>query len=434
VSFRRGRPGEAQRCFELAADRSATPAERHERLRLASGAAAARNFGAAAVELLERAAGATDDPDAAAEALAMAAMYRHRCQGIMGRPVLGAETAALLERARACGGSGPRAAAAIAMAEGWAPGFLSRSRAQTEEALALAGRAGDPLLHNIVLDQLIAVEMAQRDLGGALAAVRARLALLAPLPVDARSGFEHYDALHMGCRLFLAVGDLAAARRHADGIAALPFFREERHVGLGRRVEVEVMAGDFAAVVAGGELIERDWARAGRPVAGNLAVGAYCVATAHAMLGDGPGHRRWVALTEELLGTPVSGLGNDCGWVPALDALVVLHTDGPAAAVQRLTSDPDGPEWANPNSMLWLPWYAATWAEAAALAGHPDTAERIDRATRAARANPIALTVLDRSAAVAAGQLHRLPEMAARFAAAGCAYQHARTLRLATPP
>jgi hypothetical protein len=178
--------------------------------------------------------------------------------------------------------------------------------------------------------------------------------------------------------------------------------------------------------------MERDWVRAGRPVAGNLAVGAYCVATVHAIQGDNEAHRHWVGITEALLDAPVTGRGRDGGWPLVLDALVHLHADDPAAALARLDADLVGDYWANANSVLWLTWYAALWAESAALAGHPDTVDRLVRARHAARANPVALAVIDRAEALAAGELDRLPELADRFAAADCPYQQARTLRLAS--
>ncbi len=431
VSYQRGHPGEAQRSHEWAAALAGTAAERHHRLRLAAGAAATRNVGEEAVALLERAAGVTDDPDLAACDLATAAMYPLRCSGIMGGAVPADLAPGLLERARRTSRGGPAASATIAMAEGWAPGATAHSRAHTDAALALAEAAGDPLLRNMVLDQLIVVELADRDLAAALAALRARLELLAPLPVDALTGFEFYDATHMACHLNLAVGDLPAARRYADAVAALPFYREERHIGLGRRAEVDTMAGDFAGALARGRSMERDWARAGRPVASNLAVGAYCVATAHAVLGDADQHRHWVAITDGLLGTSNTGAGRDGGWRPTLDALADLHAGRPEAATQRLSADLVGDHWDNANSILWLPWYAALWVESAVLAGRPDALDRVEPAAHAARANPVALAIIERAAAIAAGDPSRLPALVGRFADAGCPYQAARTTLLA---
>ena len=83
---------------------------------------------------------------------------------------------------------------------------------------------------------------------------------------------------------------------------------------------------------------------------------------------------------------------------------------------------------------LWRPWYAALWAEAAVLAGDPAAAGRIGRARRCAAGNPIALAIVDRSAALAAGCRDGMLAAAERLSAAGCRYQWARTLVLASGP
>jgi hypothetical protein len=83
---------------------------------------------------------------------------------------------------------------------------------------------------------------------------------------------------------------------------------------------------------------------------------------------------------------------------------------------------------------LWRPWYAALWAEAAVMAGHPAAADRIDRARRCAAGNPIALAILARSAALGSGNRDGVLAEAERLSAEGCRYQWARTLVLADGP
>ncbi|MFG1922615.1 ATP-binding protein [Cryptosporangium sp. NPDC048952] len=429
VSFRHGRPGEAQLRYTQAAEWADSPADRHRYLRYASGAAAVRNLGSDAVELLERAAAGSDDPDAAAEDLAYASMYEHRCRGIMGRTVTAEQTEARLARARELCTGGDRAVAAIAMAEGWAPNATARSRALTERALGLARAAGDALLENIVLDQLIVVALGERDVAAALEAVRGRLPVLAGEPMDARTGFEFFDAAQMGSNLFLAAGDLAEARRHADIVAALPFYRGEEHIGLARRIDVDALAGEFDAVVEAGERMERDWVRAGRPVASNLAVSAYCVAAVHGLRGDDDARAHWTGITKALLGAYPDVFEQRAGWVPVLEALVDLHRGRAAEALARLAAAPeDDADWANANLVMWQAWYAALWAEASVLAGHPSARERLPVAAVVARANPIALAIIARSEALLDGHLDLLPGLAERFAQAGCPYQRDRTL------
>ena len=68
------------------------------------------------------------------------------------------------------------------------------------------------------------------------------------------------------------------------------------------------------------------------------------------------------------------------------------------------------------------------WAEAAVLAELADRHQRLERARFLVHGNPIAAAIVDRAAAVAAGDIDRLPAIAAALDAAGCRYQCARTL------
>ena len=67
------------------------------------------------------------------------------------------------------------------------------------------------------------------------------------------------------------------------------------------------------------------------------------------------------------------------------------------------------------------------------LAGDP-AADRTGRARRCAAGNPIALAIVDRSAALASGDRDGMLAAAERLSAAGCRYQWARTLVLADAP
>ena len=90
ILFQRGRPAEAQRCYQQATALTSEPRERCRWLRLAAGAAAARNVGDEAVDLLVESAeisqayGAVDD---AAADLAKAAALQYRAPGIIRRPI-----------------------------------------------------------------------------------------------------------------------------------------------------------------------------------------------------------------------------------------------------------------------------------------------------------------------------------------------------------
>ncbi len=435
VVFQRGQPGEAQRRYAEAARSAGSPLERARLLRLAAGAAETSNVGDDAVELLHQSAevwlGVAHHDDAAVD-LARAAALQYRAVGIMRRPSTAEEIDALLEEARVTSRGGPRAEAAIAVAEGWAPDARPRSRTHTARALELAEHADEPLLVNEALDQLTALELYVLDLDAAAATIDRRLAVLRGVPVGPASGFELYDAFHMACHVNLAAGRLGAARRYADDVAALPFLREERHIGLGRRMEVDAIAGDFEAVTTRAALFESDWGRAGRPVAGNLAIGAYGAAMVFGMLGDPASRSHWTEIAGALLASSrrLQGPGNL--WRAVFDAMLALHLGEPEAALDVLVRPPDAPV-EDPNHLLWLPWYAALWAEASALTAQPDTADRLRRATAAAAGNEIALTIVERARQLLDGRLDG-DALATWFESAHCPFQAARTRALAGAP
>jgi hypothetical protein len=65
---------------------------------------------------------------------------------------------------------------------------------------------------------------------------------------------------------------------------------------------------------------------------------------------------------------------------------------------------------------------------------HDDAAARIERSRHAARDNPIAAAMVERAAAIAAGDRAALARLSVTFAQLGCPYQQSRTARLAEMP
>ena len=430
--FVRGRPAQAQRRYEQAADLAATRSERAGCLRLAAGAAASRFAGNDALRLFRAAAdlaASTGERGGAARDLATMAMYISRAPGIMAEPRSPAEAATLVAEARAVSDGSPVAEAAIAMAADYGdPAALD----QAQRAVELAERAGDGIVHSAALDRLIAVYLARHDVAAAVRVVRRRIDLLATVPIGAPSGFEFGDGRLMAADTALAAGDLAGAAAHAKALAGMPFYRDEDHLAVCRRLMVDALAGRFDDVIHTGELFRVGWEGAGRPVAPALCRAAYAVAMVHGMRGDDERRAAWVRVTIDTGTDPrdLAGWGN--GWAATFDALLALHRGDLAEALRRLTADIDAPvvfgHW---NSGLWRPWYAALWAEAAVLGDHPDAAERIGRSRRAARDNPIATTIVERAAAIAARDHDRLAWLATIFGRLDCPYQQARTGRLA---
>ena len=119
-------------------------------------------------------------------------------------------------------------------------------------------------------------------------------------------------------------------------------------------------------------------------------------------------------------------------WQSAFDAFVELHLGNVAIALDRLAVDIDDPvTWWHAGQTMYRPWYAAVWAEAAVLARRDDAGDRVARARRATRDNPITAAMVERAAAIAAGDRPAVAELAATFAALGCPYQEERTNELA---
>jgi hypothetical protein len=254
--------------------------------------------------------------------------------------------------------------------------------------------------------------------------------VIGSLPMVATHGFEHWDHTRYGCEVLLAAGDLAGASDYADRLARLPFNREEGLVGKAQRLKVDALAGRFDAVLHHERLFRGSWERCGRPVVPNLASSASAVAMVHGILGDDAGRAEWLELTRDLIGVNPSLASK--AFAPTFDAVVALHRGHFRAAVDRLAADLDDPEtWWHAGQMLYRPWYAALWAEAAVLGQLDDALSRIDRARHAARDNQIASAMVERAAAVASGDRSAVENLAATFARLRCPYQEARTRTLA---
>ncbi len=244
------------------------------------------------------------------------------------------------------------------------------------------------------------------------------------------NGFEHSDHHLYGSEVLLAAGDLCGAAEYADRAARLPFNRDDEFLGLARRLKVNAIAGHFDDVLRDASRFRTSWERDGRPVVPNLAQCAYAVAMVHGILGDDAGRAEWAQITDDLLGGQPSP--SRFAWQSAFDAFVELHLGNVAIALDRLAVDiDDAVTWWHAGQTMYRPWYAAVWAEAAVLARRDDASDRVARARRATRDNPITAAMVERAAAIAAGDRPAVAELAATFAALGCPYQEERTHVLA---
>jgi predicted ATPase/DNA-binding CsgD family transcriptional regulator len=434
--FVRGRQAQAQRRYEQAAELAETAGERAAQLRLAAGAAASRFVGDDALRLYRMAADAAlsaGDRAGAARDLATMAMYVNRAPGIMARIHPQAEADALAAEARALSDGSPLARAATALASGW----IDSPTATVDDArrtVEVAARAGDGIVHSIALDMLTSAYLTAGDISEAVRTARLRLELLDTVALDARSGFEHGDGRLMAAEADLAAGDLTGAAGHAETLARLPMYRDDDHLATCRRLLVGALAGHFDDVVRTGERFRTGWERAGRPVARNLARGAYAVAMVHGMRGDDDRRAAFVRLATDL-GVDLTQPAVHLGWPPVFDGLLALHRDDPAEALRRLAADVDAVELTRyVGAGPWRAWYAALWAEAAVLARHPDAAARVERSRPVVRDNPIASAIVERAAAIAIGDRQTLARLTITFARLGCPYQQARTGQWAAEP
>ena len=183
------------------------------------------------------------------------------------------------------------------------------------------------------------------------------------------------------------------------------------------------LAGDFHEAVEVGERFRLAWEEAGRPAIGVLGMAPAAAAMVHGIRGDDDARREWLGILTEMRSVRRRG---DEPYTEFLDAMVALHRGQLDEALARLA---DGPEslrrW---HDGAWRQWYAALWAEAAVLAELADRRERLDRARFIVGHNPIASAIVDRADAIDTGDTDRLLAAAAALDAAGCRYQHARTL------
>jgi hypothetical protein len=358
--------------------------------------------------------------------LAQAAEMCNRMPGLMATRRRDGQADELIARGEALAGGDLAAVARLLTAEAYNGDDTDPVTAElTVRAIVLARRAGDPLTESAALDELTSVQLARGEIRAALASALRRTEALDPLPVTARSGLEHSDALCMAAECATAAGDLRAARQMAERVRDLPFHREEGHLATARLIVVTTLAGDWDEALALAGQFRDGWEQAGRPRAGNLNRGAYAAATVHGLRGADTARAAWLDVVDALA-TPGLALST-MHFNEFFDALLLLHQGRAAAAMEVLSATPE--QFRGWAAGMWRPWYAALWAEAAVVTGQPDAADRIRRARLVTPDNPIAAAIVARAAALA-GDAPAGPGWPRRpgLSAAGCRYQWARTL------
>ncbi|MFC6345544.1 hypothetical protein ACFP8W_26395, partial [Nocardioides hankookensis] len=187
-------------------------------------------------------------------------------------------------------------------------------------------------------------------------------------------------------------------------LAALPFLREEPQIGLARQLELGAFAGTFDEVLTGAKAFQVSWERAGRPVVNNFAPATYAVAMVLGVLGDDHGRADWIALTRSIARDPRACDDARLVWPATFDGMHFLHRAEVDRALVVMPYAPDdvpgGCRW---HQRIWLPWYAALWAEAGALADVDDVADRLVCAAPIARDNAVASLMVERARLLAGG-------------------------------
>ena len=434
-SFARGRPGESQRRFELAAELAPDDPARSAALRQAAGAAEARQFGNEALRLWEQAADVAEpagDRAGAAMDLARAAELIGRGPGILAVLPPGSEVERLLSRARPLAAGDPAAEGRILTAEAFARDERGDDVGSlVDRALDLALRAGDPLGESAALDVRTSIQLAQGRVTEAMHGAAHRTELLASVPVTAASALEFFDAYQMASQCAVAAGELDKARQFGEGLCELPFYREEDHLATSRLIVVGLFSGEWQKTLGFAELFRTGWERAGRPIAGNLRPTPYAVATIHGLRGDDQARAEWMRIVETLE-TPNRPL-RMVRFGQFFDALLFLHRGQVGQALDVLAESPE--TFSHHYTGTWQAWYASAWAEAGVLGRLPDAEDRVRRARLVTGGNRIVEALLQRSAGLArwseggtAEGRDDLVAAASALRALGAGYQWARTL------
>lgn len=379
---RRGLLEESQRLFEELA--ACHDHGRTHLLRLAAAVAAARLVGDDTMRLLD-AASASGGPEEAADALAWSVIFAAFHPGMMATAPVAEDVRRRLTTARQLAPAGSPSEVTVAAASAMCrPQNSAQVTAAARAAADQAAALGLPLVASAALDCVCAHELTQGEYGAALASVEARGALLDPLPFSATTAYPFNDYLLMGCEVSLAAGDLTQALAFAERLEALPCYRDYAHPALARRFQVDALSKNCKGAGERADRFLDSWERSGKHPASTLAVGAYAMAYLQGVLGDSRKREHWQEVTTALLDAPVAFR---IGWAPTLDAMLLLHRGQPDAARAVLAASLDDPEWSRSTTQqMWRPWYAAAWAEAAALTGEHD----LTPAVTAAQGNTLA--------------------------------------------
>ncbi|MFE3196017.1 ATP-binding protein [Nocardia sp. NPDC059240] len=293
-----------------------------------------------------------------------------------------------------------------------------------ERAVELARGTRDPFAESAALDALAAAQSRAGEPAAAAATARRRIRLLSTTPDSPIGTHELIDALEQAAEFGLGAGDLPGARRWGRQLAEHPMLAEAGHTATSRLLVADALAVNVDEVLTHGARFLEAWQREDRPARSALGAAAAGVRMVHGLRDDFDAEREWTGVLQQLGTAPADANSHQA----VFDALLMLHHGQPTDALERtdLTLEQARAELGG----VWLPWYVALHAEAAALTGSADAAE-LAEARAAVDGNPVAAAVIDRADALLAKDRDRLLSTATTFGAAGWTYQSARTMILA---
>ena len=342
----------------------------------------------------------------------------------------------LAEAQDVCPPGDPVALAYIAAAEAW----TARSKravphpALSDEALAAARSANDPVLISGALDAVVNALDQKGRIRDAYLAIQDRRELLSQLRRhDPRAGTEIVDTYHMIAAMAVTAGDLpgaidAAEKAQKDEVAArLP------HVAASKLILPLVLQGRFDEAFATAEDMWGAWQRAGCPPGGIVGTAAYGVILAQGLRGDENARRLWLDRAHQLTRDEGDRVSDNLKPAVAFtEARICLHAgdiDAAMAAIHDYRPKPGG--WYDLGYWHSLRPYAwAVAAEVAVAAGQPDAGSILDAAAPAGRENDWAAACLARADGRLTGGQAALERSVAGWEHIGAGFERACTLLL----
>ena len=187
----------------------------------------------------------------------------------------------------------------------------------------------------------------------------------------------------MAPMVYLAAGDLVAARRYAQQRSELPFFREADHLAVEWLLTTAAIAGDFDEADALAQRFRRGWKEAGSPPLGGIAFAPAAAAMAYGIRGDDEARLEWLQIFTEMRRVVKPARERYPILSPAFEGMVALHRGEIGVALGYVAGEPESfKPW---HDAAWRPWYTAVWAEAGVF-GRPARPTRPSRPREVRRA------------------------------------------------